>query len=97
MLRLEDIDWREGKLHIFRLKRKQPQTYPPLPVIAGALSDYIDTVRPQSSEKKFFLGLNAPHSPLTAGALYNIVSNNFNKLEINVKHRDPMFFVMLAQ
>lgn len=89
ILRLEDIDWKEGKLHIFRLKRKQPQTYPLLPVIAEALSDYIETVRPQSSERIIFLGLNAPHRPLTAGAYYNIVSKNFNKLEINVKHRGP--------
>ncbi|EAZ5467476.1 integrase [Salmonella enterica] len=89
MLRLEDIDWGERKLHIFRLKCKQPQTYPLLPVIAEALSDYIETVRPQSSEQTVFLGLNAPHRPLTSGAFYDIVSKNFDKLEINLKHRGP--------
>ena len=45
-LRLDQIDWARRTLGLVRLKRRQPQIYPLLPVVAEALARYIDTVRP---------------------------------------------------
>jgi integrase/recombinase XerD len=88
-LRLDQIDWAGRKLHVLRLKRRQPQVYPLLPLVAEALARYIDTVRPHSSAQQIFLGLYAPQRPLTPSALFTFVNAKFKALEIEVKHRGP--------
>ncbi len=88
-LRLDQVDWAGRKLHVFRLKRRQPQVYPLLPSVAEALARYIDTVRPQTSTQEIFLRLNAPHSELTPSALFNFVNGKFKALGIETKHRGP--------
>lgn len=88
-LRLDQVDWAGRTLHVFRLKRWQPQVYPLLPTVAEALARYIDTVRPHSSYAEIFLGLKAPQRPLTPSALFSPVNNKFKALGIEVKHRGP--------
>ncbi|CAM5316383.1 tyrosine-type recombinase/integrase [Eoetvoesiella caeni] len=88
-LRLDQVDWAGRTLHVFRLKRRQPQVYPLLPTVAEALARYIDTVRPHSSYAEIFLGLKAPQRPLTPSALFSPVNNKFKALGIEVKHRGP--------
>ena len=88
-LRLDQVDWAGRKLHVFRLKRRQPQVYPLLPAVAEALARYIDTVRPHTSAPEIFLGMNAPHRALTPAALFDLVNGKFKALEIEVKHRGP--------
>src|SRR3546814_20082531 len=84
-LRLDQVDWAGRTLHVFRLKRRQPQVYPLLPTVAEALARYIDTVRPHSSYAEIFLGLKAPQRPLTPSALFSTVNNKFKALGIEVK------------
>lgn len=88
-LRLNQIDWGGRRLHVFRLKRRQPQVYPLLPTVAQALARYIDTVRPESSAQEVFLGLYAPHQALTPSALFDFVNRKFKVLGIEIKHRGP--------
>ena len=88
-LRLDQVDWEGKTLHVFRLKRRQPQIYPLLPSVAEALAYYIDTVRPQTSAPEIFLGLYAPRNPLKPSALFGLVNNRFKALDIQTKHRGP--------
>jgi integrase/recombinase XerD len=88
-LRLDQLDWQHRKIRLFRLKRRQPQTYPLIPSVAEALARYIDTVRPRTSHQQVFIGLNAPQRPLTHGAIYRAVSKRFRALDIRVPHRGP--------
>lgn len=88
-LRLDQVDWSGRKLHVFRLKRRQPQVYPLLPAVAEALARYIDTVRPRNSAPEIFLGLKAPHRALTPAALFDCVNGKFKALGIEAKHRGP--------
>jgi len=88
-LRLDQVDWAGRKLHVLRLKRRQPQIYPLLPAVAEALARYIDIVRPQTSAPEIFLGLHAPRRPLTPAALFDIVNTRFKALGIETKHRGP--------
>jgi len=88
-LRLDQVDWDGRILHVFRLKRRQPQVYPLLPTVAEALARYIDTVRPRAAAPEIFLGLHAPQRPLTPMAIYSIVNNKFKMLGIEAKHRGP--------
>ncbi len=88
-LHLDQVNWAGRTLHVFRLKRRQPQVYPLLPTVAEALARYIDTVRPRTSAPEIFLGLRAPQRPLTPAALFGFVNGKFKALGIQAKHRGP--------
>jgi site-specific recombinase XerD len=88
-LRLDQVDWQQHVIRMFRLKRRQPQVYPLLPLVAEALARYIDIIRPSTSHPEVFIGLNSPHRPLTRAGIYTIVSPRFLALGIEVAHRGP--------
>lgn len=86
-LRLDQIDWDNGTLRIFRLKRRQPQIYPLVSSAAEAIKRYIDTVRPPSSCPEVFLCIQAPRRPLKACSIYDVANRRFIALGIDVAHR----------
>jgi site-specific recombinase XerD len=86
---LDQIDWRARVVRVFRLKRRQPQVYPLLQSVAEAVARYIDSVRPRADHPEVFLGLLAPHRPLSAGAMSALVRNRFRALDIRALHRGP--------
>lgn len=88
-LRLDQIDWPGRVLRVFRLKRRQPQVYPLLQSVAEAVSRYIDTARPKAAHPEIFLGVLAPHGPLSSGAMSALVRNRFMALRIQAPHRGP--------
>lgn len=88
-LRLDQIDWPGRVLRVFRLKRRQPQVYPLLHSVAEAVARYIDTARPKAAHPEIFLGLLAPHGPLTSGAMSALVRYRFMALGIQALHRGP--------
>lgn len=88
-LRLDQVDWRNRRLRIFRSKRRQPQEYPLLPSVAEALARYIDNIRPQTSHPQIFIGLRSPRRPLAPSSVYDIVRPRFDALGIQVAHRGP--------
>jgi integrase/recombinase XerD len=88
-LRLDQINWRERVLRIFRLKRRQAQIYPLLPSVAEALARYVDTVRPHAPCPEVFIRLQAPWGPITPGAIYNIVNRKFTALGVHAAHQGP--------
>ncbi|MEE9359208.1 MAG: tyrosine-type recombinase/integrase [Hyphomicrobium sp.] len=88
-LRLDQVDWHNRRLQLFRLKRRQPQVYPLVLSVAEALACYIDTVRPPTSYSQIFIGLQSPRRPLTPSAIYSIVRQRFDALGIQVAHRGP--------
>jgi len=88
-LRLDQIDWPGRVLRVFRLKRRQPQVYPLLQSVAETVARYIDTARPKTAHPEIFLGLQAPHGPLSAGAMSALVRHRFMALGIQALHRGP--------
>ncbi len=88
-LRLDQIDWQQRVIRIFRLKRRQPQVYPLVPSVAEALARYIDVVRPTSPYPEVFIGLHSPQRPMSRSAIYKVVSKKFLALGIKVMHHGP--------
>ena len=86
-LRLDQIDWARRTLRLIRLKRRQPQIYPLLPVVAEALARYVDTVRPPSSCQEVFLCMQAPRRPLKASSIFDVANRRFVALGIEAAHR----------
>lgn len=72
-LRLEDLDWRAGVLRV-RGKRGRVDGLP-LPADVGAkLSAYLREGRPAGTgHREVFLAVDAPHRPLTGGAVSGVV------------------------
>jgi integrase/recombinase XerD len=86
-LRLDQIDWPGRTLRLFRLKRRQPQTYPLVESVAEGLARYIDTVRPRSTSAEVFLCMHAPRRPMKAGSIYDVANRRFIALGLEVAHR----------
>jgi integrase/recombinase XerD len=86
-LRLDQIDWTGRTLRLFRLKRRQPQTYPLIQSVAEGLARYIDTVRPASSCPEVFLCMQAPRRPMKAGSMYGVANRRFIARGLETAHR----------
>jgi integrase/recombinase XerD len=88
-LRLDDIDWENSRLSVYRPKQRKTQTYPLISTVGNAIIRYLRTVRQQSSHREIFLRLKAPLRPLSAGGLYNIVSQCIVNAEVQTRHKGP--------
>ena len=89
-LRLDQIDQVGKRLHIWRLKRRQPQIYPLVPSVGEALSRYIDEVRPNVAHAEVFIRVQAPRIPILATAIYNIIARKLLRTAWSMlKHQTP--------
>jgi len=88
-LRLDDIDWENSRLSVYRPKQRKTQTYPLISTVGNAIIRYLRTVRQQSSHREIFLTLKAPLRPLSEGGLYNIVSQCIVNAEVQTRHKGP--------
>ena len=72
-LRLEDLAWREGSVHIRPGKSGRARALP-LPEDAGrALAAYLQHERPGSSDRAVFLRARPPYGPLSSGTVSSLV------------------------
>ncbi len=88
-LRLDQIDWAGRLLHIWRLKRHQPQVYPLVPSVAHALAQYIDVVRPASDVPQVFITLKAPRKPMPPQTLYELVRHRLRVIGVSRPKMGP--------
>jgi integrase/recombinase XerD len=63
-LKLTDIDWRAGEIHINQSKTRHPLRLPLTDPVAEALLAYLREARPQSAYREIFLTVAAPIVPL---------------------------------
>jgi site-specific recombinase XerD len=71
-LRLEDLDWRAGELVIAGKGRRVERL--PLPAEVGeAIVAYLVDGRPEGYGRGLFLGVVAPHAPLSRGGVKSVV------------------------
>jgi site-specific recombinase XerD len=81
-LRLEDVDWRAGVIAVHGKRGRHDQM--PLPVDVGDLMvTYLQRERPVGGpHREVFLALDAPHRPLTAGAVSCVASRALARADI---------------
>ncbi len=72
-LAIEDLDWKRERMRVVRSKSFREEMLPLEPSVGNALAQYLRYGRPPSSSRIVFLTLRAPHRPLSAGGLYNVV------------------------
>ena len=91
-LRLEDIDWGEGLLHIQQSKSGYGRTLP-LPSDAGTLlANYIRRERPHTEYREIFITSLTPRRPLAGCGTSTFVKVFLNKLGLNGPGRGPHSF-----
>jgi integrase/recombinase XerD len=88
-LRLEDIDWENDRLHLWRSKTRRTQTFPLTATVGAAVSRYLREVRPRTTFREIFLTLRSPFHPLTSSAVFEIVRHNWQFLGPAVRPRGP--------
>lgn len=88
-LRLEDIDWENNRISVYRPKQRRTQIYPLIPIVGNAIIRYLRIVRPSNYRREIFLTLKAPIKPLSVSGLYNVVSRCMKNAEIHTMHRGP--------
>jgi len=67
-LKLTDIDWLRGEIHIVQSKTANPAILPLTQDVGEALKDYILNGRPNTVEREIFLRIKTPHMRLAAAA-----------------------------
>jgi integrase len=63
-LRLEDIDWRSGKLFVSPGKTHTERVLPLSQEVGDSLAEYLTKARPRSESLRFFLNYRPPFRPL---------------------------------
>lgn len=85
-LRLEDVDWRNSKLHIRERKAGNSTTYPLARSVEIAILEYLRNGRPPSPHRQVFLSVIAPFRPLVTGfALANHIGKYLEQAGIEVE------------
>jgi integrase/recombinase XerD len=88
-LRLEDLDWTSESIRIERSKQRRTQDYPLLRSVGDAILQYLQHVRPPCTDRELFVTLKAPFRPLSAGAMYHLVSSRIETLGVQVSRHGP--------
>ena len=73
-LKLDDIDWIEGEIHVRAGKSRRERTLPLLEEVGKALGVYLREERPESAERSIFLTLRPPYRPLAYSATISRIS-----------------------
>lgn len=90
-LTLGSIDFRTNRICFRHQKTGMVQSLVLIPEVLGALSDYINHVRPETSEEQVFLRMNAPYRPVTTSVLRFALTKYFrlSKVDIEGKKHGP--------
>lgn len=88
-LRLEDFDWEQEVLTVWRPKQRRTQQYPLVGEVGHAVIRYLREVRPACARREVFLTLKSPFRPLSPGALHHLTQTRFTQLGILTPRLGP--------
>jgi len=88
-LKLDDVDWHRERIQIVRSKTAREETLPLEPSVGNAIAHYLRHARPRTTSRIVFLTVRAPHRPLSAGGLYDVVRRHLPESESPRKGRGP--------
>ncbi len=80
-LSLEDLDWEAGEI-VIAGKGRRRERMPLPPEVGDAIVAYLLDGRPPSRERIVFLGLDAPHAPLSRSGVKSIVYHCCDRAEL---------------
>ena len=87
-LQLDDINWKEETINVFRSKNMRRQIFPLTREVGNAIIRYLK-IRPKTKHREIFLTTKAPIGPNLAKNLGNITLRHFNRAGLLDEHRGP--------
>jgi integrase/recombinase XerD len=93
-LRLDDIDWRGGRVWIRHSKTGARSCLPLLPVVGQAILNYLRRARPRCKDREIFIRMNAPRCALfTHNGLHALLRRHLARIGIQLNgKRGPHIF-----
>jgi len=88
-LAIEDLDWQRERIRVVRSKSAREETLPIEPSVGNAIARYLRHGRPTTTSRIVFLTLRAPHRPLSAGGLYDVVRRHLSRGDAPSKALGP--------
>jgi len=88
-LRIDDIDWENDHLRVWRSKAHRTQTFPLPATVGNSLLRYLRDVRPRTAFREIFLTRRSPIRPLSSSAMFEIVRRHWRSLGPSVRWRGP--------
>lgn len=87
-IKLKDIDWDKELIYLHRAKRGGLQSFPLIPEVGNLIADYLKNGRNNElGRDNLFLTLFMPYKNISKDCIYNIVSQAYRSLDVNVKHK----------
>ena len=78
-LKLVDIDWRKGELHVLQQKTQLIASYPLVQAVGTALQEYILKIRPKVSSDYVFLRFNEPFKQFSSAIAIADIFNEYQR------------------
>jgi len=93
-LRLEDIDWRAGRLTIRHTKTGAETCLPLLSNVGHAILNYLRHVRPQCKDRQIFVAMHAPRRAfLSTNAIHSLLRHHLAQVGLHLNgKRGPHVF-----
>lgn len=88
-LRLDDVDWRGGVIHVRQTKTRRLLDLPLVPPVRDALVAYLRDGRSETNERRIFIKHHAPRGPISRAALYAVVCKTLKAAGIKAAHYGP--------
>ena len=88
-LRIDDIDWENDHLRVWRSKAHRTQIFPLPATVGNSLLRYLRGVRPRTAFREIFLTRRSPIRPLSSSAMFEIVRRHWRSLGPSVRWRGP--------
>jgi site-specific recombinase XerD len=88
-LRLDDIDWRQGTLHVRQSKTRRTVELPLVPAVRDALVAYLRDGRARTADRHVFLKVHAPRGPISRAILYEVVRTMLQAAGVAAAHFGP--------
>lgn len=88
-LRLDDIEWRAGRLRIPRPKTKTPIVLPLTKEVGAALIEYLQRDRPELPHRELFLRVRAPSGPIAPTAVTEAFQAWTRRAGLAIPHQGP--------
>jgi site-specific recombinase XerD len=88
-LRLDDIEWRAGRLRVSRPKTTSPLVLPLTEEVAAALVDYLRHARPPLPDREVFLRVRAPEGRLRPTAVTEAFQGWTRRSGLTIPYQGP--------
>jgi len=88
-LRLDDVDWRGGVIHVRQTKTRRILSLPLLRPVCDALVAYLRGGRSETSERRVFVKYHAPRGPISRAVLYAVVRKTLKAAGVEASHYGP--------